>query len=160
MTRSETSLVSKSEQCFKLLYDWYREKPNIGHIYELKESLRRAQNHTLVDEIENFSKANYVFDSNKIKNPEKQVTCSDVDHVASNLGKEHRHVLRFLEIKQNVIEQAEEDHKDTYSRIFHPLKKLMTKLTRQSLCNALCYANENKIINDLNSTWNEEAKFT
>lgn len=110
--------------------------------------------HNLVDEIEKFSKANIVFNPNKIKRPEKQVTQADKEYVANTLGKNYRRVLRFLEIKQNVIEQAEDTHKDVYHQIFNLLGKLDTKLTRQSLCNALHYAGENKIINDLNSRWN------
>lgn len=151
---TETEIVRTHEECFKFLHDWYCQNNEMNHMTELKKALHDAQMPGLVKEIENFSKANIVFDPNKIKQPEREVTTSDIAYMARNLGINFRRVLRFLDIKQITIEQTEEEDKDTFHRVYRPLVNILPKLTRQRLCNALCYAKQNKTIQDLNSTWN------
>lgn len=153
---TETEIVRTSEECFKFLHDWYCQNNEMNHMTELKKALHDAQLRGLVKEIENFSKANIVFDPNKIKQPEREVTTHDISFMARNLGINFRRVLRFLDIKQITIEQTEEEYKDTINRVYRPLVNILPKLTRQSLCNALCYVNQNKTIQDLNSRWNTE----
>lgn len=151
----DTAVFNTSEKCFKLLYDWYVKHHELNHVTELKTALNQAEMPNIVAKIESFSKATIVFDPNKIKQPEKRVTKSDIVYLTNILGGNYRRVLRFLDIKQNAIEQAEETHTDVKKRIYQLMEKILPKLTRQGLCSALHYAHLNTKIDDLNSRWSK-----
>lgn len=150
---TESASVNNPENCFKVLHGWYCKNHEMNHMTELKKALRDAQMSNLVDKMENFSKAKILFNPNKIKQPETEATTADIAFLANNVGGQYRRVLRFLDIKQNEIEQAEAENEKVFDRVYQPLVTKLPKLTRQTVCNAFHYVHLNNKIDDLNSKW-------
>lgn len=110
----------------------------------------------LIDEMEGFSRDQYIFNASQIVEPEKQVENSDLTIMANNLGSRYYNVMRFLGINQRTIDQIEADHSSIKEQIYESLlylKRLKPTLTRQTMCNALFYADHSDVIENLNSKW-------
>lgn len=150
-----TSLIEKypHEYCFRALIHWKRSKPKINHRNHLIGYFKTSDDHKqLAHRIESFSMDDYVYTSGEIKRPEEPVTNDDRNFLKNHLGPEYCHVVRFLGMTHRTFVQICEDNRDLKSRIFTALLSIQ-QLTRQKLCNALCYADRRDIIETLNESW-------
>nr|XP_011427544.2 uncharacterized protein LOC105328385 [Crassostrea gigas] len=156
MAETSRSQSYPSETYFRILHTWRCKHPSIDHQGKLKEVFHSMERQDLIDEMEGFSRDQYIFNASQIVEPEKQVENSDLTTIAKNLGSRYYNVMRFLGINQRTIDQIEADHSSIKEQIYESLlylKRLKPTLTRQTMCNALFYADHSDVIENLNSKW-------
>ena len=148
--------TNPSEAFFRILYTWWRRNPDIDYKNTLSVIFKEMDLAHLIDEMEEFSFHQFIYPASKIREPGKNIDNKDITKVAGNLASMYYHVVRFLGLEQNTIYQIEADHATIKEQIFECLSTLMQKnngLTRQSLCNALYYADHCNVIAVLNGKW-------
>lgn len=148
--------TNPSEAFFRILYTWWRRNPDIDYKNTLGVIFKEMDLAHLIDEMEEFSFHQFIYPASKIREPGKIIDNKDITKVAGNLASMYYHVVRFLGLEQNTINQIEADHPTIKEQILVCLSTLMQKnngLTRQSLCNALYYADHCDVIAVLNGKW-------
>lgn len=144
-----------SELNFRILHMWWRQNPSIDHKEKLRVVFKDMDQLHLIDEMENFSRIEYIYRASKIWEPERFINFADITTVASNLAFMFYHVVRFLGLKQTTIDQIESNCGTIKERIIECLQVIsqQKRVTRQSLCDALYYAGHCDVIEILNEKW-------
>ena len=148
--------TSPSEAYYRIIHTWWCRNPDIDYKKSLSDILIEMELAHLIDEMEEFSRHQVIYPASKIREPRKFIDYTDITKVAGNMASMYYHVVRFLGLEQNTIYQIEADHATIKEQIFECLSTLMQKnngLTRQSLCNALYYADHCDVIAVLNAKW-------
>ncbi|XP_062571434.1 uncharacterized protein LOC134233479 [Saccostrea cucullata] len=144
-----------SETYCKLFHVWRCKYPRIDHKAKLKEAFSSMERQDLIENMEMFSKDSYCY-KEALANPTEHAQYTDFIIMSKNLALKSHHVLRFLGLKQSDIDQIERDNRTTQEKILRALSKIQKdrpSLTRQSICNALYYADHSDVIDMLNSMW-------
>ncbi|XP_062620942.1 uncharacterized protein LOC134282554 [Saccostrea cucullata] len=159
---AETTYIdgNPSETYCKLFHVWRCKYPRIDRKAKLKEVFSSMERQDLIEKMEMFSKDIYCY-KEALVNPTEQAQSSDFIIMSQNLAMRSNHVLRFLGLKQSDIDQIKTDNRTTREKILRALSKIQKdrpSLTRQSICNALYYADHSDVIDMLNSGWKSAAK--
>lgn len=153
----ESSLYSRDpcEYFFKKLVSWTRKHPTINHRNVLIEHLKATGEHEdLVKNMESFSKDQYMYPKGEICWPEKEVSKNDLDILQNEIGLDYCHFVRFLGMKQQMLDSIQEDYHNLKNKVLMALRGIWNQqLTRQKLCNALHYSQRSDIIKKLNESW-------
>ncbi|XP_062579571.1 uncharacterized protein LOC134241549 isoform X1 [Saccostrea cucullata] len=155
---AETTYLDRtpSETYCKLFHVWRCKYTRIDHKAKLKEVFSSMERQDLIERMEMFSKDSYFY-KEVLVNPTEQAQSSDFIIMSKHLASRSQHVLHFLGLKQTGIDQIERDNRTTQEKILRALSKIQkdrSSLTRQSICNALYYADHSDVIDILNSSWN------
>ncbi|XP_062583973.1 uncharacterized protein LOC134245729 [Saccostrea cucullata] len=159
---AETAYIdgNPSETYCKVFHMWRCKYPRIDHKAKLKEIFSSMERQDLIENIDMFSKDSFYY-KESLFNPKEQAQSSDFILMSQNLAMKSNHVLRFLGLKQCDIDQIERDNRTTQEKILRALSRVQEdrlSLTRQSICNALYYADHSDVIDILNSSWNRAAR--
>lgn len=156
MAETSRSQSNPSETYFRILNTWRCKHPSINHVDRLEEVFHSMERQDLIEEMKGFSPDQFIFNTSQIADPEKRVEDSDLAIVTRNLGSRYYSVVRFLGLNQLTIDQIEADYFSIKEQIYQSLlylKRLKPSLTRQTMCNALYYAEHSDVIETLNAKW-------
>ncbi|XP_061190746.1 probable serine/threonine-protein kinase zyg-1 [Saccostrea echinata] len=142
---------------YKIMHSWKCERPELDHVEELKKALSKLGRQDLVEHISSFSVESLQKHSITIEGPNIRVVDDDFIRISRNVAQGYVHVVRFLGLQQNDIDQLESDFSSSIKeRIFEAFKKIkynFPSLNRQHVCNALHYADHVNVIFLLNENW-------
>ncbi|XP_069111319.1 uncharacterized protein [Argopecten irradians] len=147
---------TKHEQCFHVLWEWYRSREskvdNIEVLYEALTSMGRTD----ITESDKPKPSSFQNQIHNIPLPIERLSEKDLLNVSKEIGAQYPSLARYFGIKEGEIHASKHDKDGIQAQARDILQKCFKQkllFTRNQLCDGLNYTNRRDIVDKLISGW-------
>lgn len=147
---------TKREQCFHVLWEWYRSREskvdNIEVLYEALTSMGRTD----ITESDKPKPSSFQNQIHNIPLPIERLSEKDLLKVSKEIGAQYPSLARYFGIKEGEIHASKHDKDGIQAQARDILQKCFKQkllFTRNQLCDGLNYTNRRDIVDKLISGW-------
>ncbi|CAG2226557.1 unnamed protein product [Mytilus edulis] len=138
---------------FQTLWKWYSKTDSSSYLGSLTSALITIENRLAADELNTFDVKQLYF-KGEIPAPDKRISDKDLHFLSAHVVTDYQRIARFLGMRQDKLHTYREKRiKDQSLRCFKDCNKLNV-ISRQSMCNALNYAERQNLVHQLVKSWN------